>query len=296
MLYTRLVNFKMVRGRYPKKKVDPDSLTYKDFECDWSFWIIMSQTDEKLFAWLQARGLLARYMECDKCQVPMKLSKDKRRWRCPISNNHDYSYKRFSFYTGTHFNIRDILLFIRNMLNQRSLYRSSISSGMSYSGTSVNWSRYMRDIFKLYFVKHIDSLQLKGIIEIDETLLGRRQKYNKGKRSGMKVWLFGLLERNSDKKQPDRIIIYPVESRDRPTLVWVIKKHVAPGETIYSDNWTAYSELTSLGYKHFTVCHKYNYMRLYEEQATGMCQKYSNKIILFLTIYKILKKILIYNR
>ena len=58
----------------------------------------------------------------------------------------------------------------------------------------------MRNVFKLYFLKNIESIQLKGTIEIDETFLGRRQKYNKGKRSGMKVWLFGLLERNPDKK------------------------------------------------------------------------------------------------
>ena len=119
-------------------------------------------------------------------------------------------------------------------------------------------------------MKNIEDLQLKGTIKIDETLFGKCQKYHKGKPSGMKVWLLGMLERNGDKNQQDRIIVYPVAKRVKETLLCIIQHHVSEGETIYSDNWPSYSELTDLGYKHFTVCHKYNYLKVYREESTGM--------------------------
>ena len=40
------------------------------------------------------------------------------------------------------------------------------------------------------------------------------------------------------------------------------------GSTIYSDGWSAYCDLNSLGFKHFTVIHKYSFKKVYVKQGT----------------------------
>ena len=59
---------------------------------------------------------------------------------------------------------------------------------------------------------------------------GRKCKYHKGRDTGTKVWLFGLVEKSSN-----RIILYPVQNRSKNTLVPLIKRHVEEGSTVYSD-------------------------------------------------------------
>lgn len=56
-------------------------------------------------------------------------------------------------------------------------------------------------------------------------------------------------------------ILYPVDSRNADTLVPIIKRHVLPGLTIYSDGWSAYYDLNEQGYSHFTVLLKYTFRK-----------------------------------
>jgi hypothetical protein len=47
------------------------------------------------------------------------------------------------------------------------------------------------------------------------------------------------------------------------------KRYVEKGSTIYSDGWTAYCHLNDIGYKHFTVLHKYAFKKKYKNTETG---------------------------
>ena len=49
----------------------------------------------------------------------------------------------------------------------------------------------------------------------------------------------------------------------------LIQHHIVPGSTIYSDEWSAYCDLNSLGYKHFTVLHKYSFKKVYVDETTN---------------------------
>ena len=64
------------------------------------------------------------------------------------------------------------------------------------------------------------------------------------------------------------LILYPVSDRTADTLIPLIQCHVAPGSTIYSDVWSAYCNLNALGYRHFTVLHKYSFKKVYVKEGT----------------------------
>ncbi|KAK3931231.1 putative transposase-like protein [Frankliniella fusca] len=88
------------------------------------------------------------------------------------------------------------------------------------------------------------------IVEIDESLFNKR-KYNKGKKKMCQQWVFGGVEQGSNK-----CFLVKVDKRDKKTLLPLIKKHIAPGSTIYSDSWKAYDCLGENGFNHLKVNHK----------------------------------------
>ena len=71
---------------------------------------------------------------------------------------------------------------------------------------------------------------------------------------GQKVWIFGLVERETN-----CLKLFPVDIRNANVLSSLIQGHVGPGSTIYSDGWSAYNGLSALGYKRFVVEHKYTF-------------------------------------
>jgi hypothetical protein len=50
--------------------------------------------------------------------------------------------------------------------------------------------------------------------------------------------------------------MFPVDNRDVPTLIPLIKKHVAPARRIFADSWAAYLHLSELEYEYFSVAHE----------------------------------------
>ena len=135
---------------------------------------------------------------------------------------------------------QDILEFMRTFIEGQSLLRCSQYSGLSYKNTSVDWANFIRDLFRIYVFEQIIESQdkLSGIVEIDESLFGRKCKYQRGNRSGVKVWIFGLLERSTN-----RLLLFPVDDRTEERLVSIINNYVEKGSTIYSDGWGAYANL-----------------------------------------------------
>ena len=68
-------------------------------------------------------------------------------------------------------------------------------------------------------------------------------------------------------RESNTVIVYPVADRTAATLIPLIQRHVESRTTIYSNGWTAYSDM---GYKHFTVLHKYSFNKVYKNVATGV--------------------------
>ena len=121
---------------------------------------------------------------------------------------------------------------------------------MEYHHTSVIWASYAREIFCEFVHSTYTDIVFDGDVEIDESLFGRKAKYNRGNPTGTRLWIFGMVQRSLNK-----IIMYPVDKRDAQTLIPLIEKHVAPGSRICLDSCAAYLHLNELGYEHFSVTH-----------------------------------------
>jgi transposase-like protein len=70
-------------------------------------------------------------------------------------------------------------------------------------------------------------------------------------------------------KSTNSVILYPVKDRTADTLIPLIERHLEKGSTIYSNGFSAYFHLNDMGYRHFTVIHKYSFKKTYKNAGTG---------------------------
>nr|XP_011443777.2 uncharacterized protein LOC105339761 [Crassostrea gigas] len=210
----------------------------------------------------------------DRC-LPMVRAPGGSIYRCSKNRDHTRASRTYSFFEKSILLIQDIMLFIKNYLEKCSLSQCARFSGMSYGSTSVNWASFIREIFKEYFYRNLRFKKLHGIIEIEESLFGRRVKFHRGNPNrGLKIWIFGMVEHDSN-----TLIIYPVCDRTEETLLPIIERHVEKGSTIYSDGWSAYCKLNESGYEHFTVIHKYSFKKTYVNTKThDIVEVHTNRI------------------
>ncbi|XP_041349186.1 LOW QUALITY PROTEIN: uncharacterized protein LOC121368516, partial [Gigantopelta aegis] len=160
--------------------------------------------------------------------------------------------------------IRDLMNFIKYYLEGNTLHRCALATGMDYKCTAVNWASYIRELFCHYVHQQYQMIYFMGDVEIDKSLFGRKMKYKRGNPRGLKLGFFGIIERESN-----IIILYLVDNCDANTLIPIIQRHVSPGSRIFSDSWAAYLQLNSLGYEHYSVCHKTNFNKKYKNVETG---------------------------
>ena len=120
--------------------------------------------------------------------------------------------------------------------------------------TMADFYNFCRDVCSISKVLLENPFHFGGegnVVEIDETKLGGKRKYGRGRLySGLDMWIFTLYDRAT--KNVGFII---VKDRKKETLHALIQATVLPGTTIYSDQWASYKGLDQLGYVHKTVNH-----------------------------------------
>lgn len=94
-----------------------------------------------------------------------------------------------------------------------------------------------------------ETLILKGIVEIDECLIGGKARGKRGWGANNKVCVFGMIEREG------KVRLEIVKNRKRETLLPIIHRTVEEKTTIYSDEFKIYRNLNNDGYKHESICH-----------------------------------------
>lgn len=226
--------------------------------------------EEETVDWCKKVGLLPAQMDCPKCQQPMTLIKDKGlgHFRCQKNKKHrNKKTVSISVATDTWFQevrlpINKVILlmycFIRRLTYADTIHEVRLADDDTELSpkTIADWFSFCREICMFSLDREYDELgPLEGIVEIDETKIGKR-KYNRG-RIVEGSWIFGLISRDGG---GFRLEICPDNKRDSETLLALIQKHVKPGSTIISDGWKAYECLKDHGYKHMTVVHEQNFV------------------------------------
>lgn len=100
-----------------------------------------------------------------------------------------------------------------------------------------------------------DKIGLNGHVEVDEAFVGGRTR---SKRQGVtnKVLVAGAVEvRNLKKTRRNglyagRLRLARIPNRGQLALEAFVTESVAPGSTIFTDGWSSYDNLATLGYKH----------------------------------------------
>jgi len=186
------------KGHYNTKLKDPTLADFADFSNPWNFYALMQSSDSVVHAWMRHRGLLLTTYMCPrdnchrKCTVyRRKTKKDGFTLRCEGTNCSEFGIRKNSIFEKSHFSFQDLMHFLKCFLEDQLLISMSKQTGMDYKSTSVQWAKTVRDIFKQYIYENVHGLNdmiFSEICELDESIFGRRVKYNKGNPNiGVKV-------------------------------------------------------------------------------------------------------------
>ena len=107
--------------------------------------------------------------------------------------------------------------------------------------------------FKIFREIIYSKTQLEGYfggeIEIDESYFGGRRKGKRGRGSGGKIPVFGILKRNG--------MVYTkiIDNVQSKTLIPIITQKVLPDSIIYTDTFRSYDSLDVMDFKHYRINH-----------------------------------------
>jgi len=90
---------------------------------------------------------------------------------------------------------------------------------------------------------------LGGEIEVDESYFGGSRKGKRGRGSGGKIPVFGLLKRGG------RVYTKVISDVSSATLFPIIERKVISDSIVYSDSWRGYNVLDVSGFKHYKINH-----------------------------------------
>lgn len=239
--------------------------------------------ENQLIVWLQSKNLIPVTKICD-CGKNMGIQKytrspDSYIFRCC------YCKKTKSIREATYFDckfsklpLRKIVQLVFHWITGFPVTTAATLTDVNIE-TAVQWYSFYRDTCSFNLL-HIEERlgNNDGIVEIDETLMFKR-KNNIG-RTLQQFWVFGLYDNNEK-----RGYLELVENREADTLIPIIQRWVLPGAIIHSDGWRAYNLLSSLGFRHFVVNHRENFV----DPTTGACTNHVEAF--WSTIKKKLKRV-----
>lgn len=177
----------------------------------------------------------------NRCSVLVSKNKQKK-----LPCGFKVSIRTGTFFEKSHLSIYQILVFcfmwIKNMPINRIMEETMIDAFQ----TAADWNSFCREV--VVYGSFQTTIKIGGvgvIVEIDESKIGKR-KYHRGHHVEGQ-WVFGGVERISGK-----CFILPVASRNRETLIPIIRQYILPGSTNISDYWKV-----SI-YKQFCQCLHFN--------------------------------------
>lgn len=215
---------------------------------------------EKTIEFLQQHRLIKENHVCCgmNCNLVKCHTKDGKEFKCYTCGKR-YSLRTGSFFSRSKLSLCVLLTVVYFFSNNLSIVQTMKMLKRKISKPSlIQWFVYLREICSLYLLNNPQILGGQDrIVEIDESALGRKRKYNRGAVRGIgTTWVFGILDIVTKQCH-----VQLVPNRSRATLLPIITRHIAPHSTIHSDQANVYRTLRQInGYTHKTVCHKDNYV------------------------------------
>jgi len=158
-----------------------------------------------------------------------------------------------SIFSGLSANISSVLEILFHLSYKKGLKEISMATGYSVEKIKTVFDY---SIHKIHgeVIAQTETIGHQDVVEIDETCLCGKRKYNTG-RINPQIWAMGGIERISR-----RFFINIVPNRAARTLIPIIQRNVRDGATIYTDCFRSYLSLNEIGYVHGTVNHSRNFV------------------------------------
>lgn len=186
---------------------------------------------------------------CPKCERPSRFHRIKGRsaYSCQHCGHHVYPTAGTIFHKST----TSLHLWFWAIFLMAST-RCGISAKQLEREIGVSNKTALRMFHQIRSLLHEDGEQLYGRVEADETYVGGKRKGVKGrppKGDPKKTPVFAMVERGG--KVVARVVPDPSEL----TLMPIVKAHVLPYSTIYTDEYWAYKRLGKERYAHKRIYH-----------------------------------------
>ena len=162
-------------GSYDKIITNENEIEIADFINPWTFSTLFMSSDDVLFSWMREKGLLASRVPCSEYGKNCKLNKrgrtvDKFSFPCSKHSGVEITMRKFSFFEGSPYNIRDLCVFVKEYLEGHSLLQCALATGMDYKHIAVDWASYNREMFCQYTFDMCNMTQFEGKAELDESV------------------------------------------------------------------------------------------------------------------------------
>ena len=216
-----------------------------------------------LLGFLRRKGLIADGWICNRCHrqclVVVQRCGDGYAYKCGGCKK-TFGSRKNSFFDNSNLSLRNIICIIYFFAQNETVSQTLLHlKGLVSRKAIEKYFGFLRLVCWRYSNRTMPKLGgrgvLAGTVEIDETCVGRKRKYNRGFHRGQQSWVFGMVDIKTKKCH-----VQVVPNRTRHTLLPIILEHVERGSRIHSDEAPVYHNLTRLGFDHHTVNHSVNYV------------------------------------
>jgi IS1 family transposase len=206
---------------------------------------------EPCIDFLLAKEIIYSSMECEKCEKPMKLQRNRRTFRCGTKNcRKEVSMFKSSFFSMCKLECCEILNLAYMWICGAS-HTILLALGDHSSATVCSFMSYFNQLVGNMVTDENCQIGGPGVeVEIDESKIAKR-KYQRGHRVEG-AWIIGGVERTEERK----LFVVRVQDRTKQTISNLISRFVKPGSIILTDKWKSYDYLSKeTQFTHHTVNH-----------------------------------------
>lgn len=214
-------------------------------------------TDSACLEYLKERRFPGGITQCAKCGIERKHHRvgNRTAYACDHCGHHIYPLAGTIF----HKSATPLRLWFYAMYLMGST-RCGISAKQIQRETGVTYKTAWRMFKQIRSLLADGELKLGPTVEIDETYMGGKRKRGTGRPmrgDKTKTPVVGIVERNG------KVVAKVIPAVTASDITGLVRKHVAAGSTVYSDEYQSYALIgrltddngAELNYKHATVKH-----------------------------------------